>query len=86
MHNFIDCLDGRGVKIFGIINDTATAFQFNLLRGAYATKLYSSCDGELAQQCIVSNITQVPAVIYENKGYTGVQSIPFLENLTACKF
>lgn len=86
IRNFVDCLDGKNVKIAGISNQTATLLQFNALGGSYATKLYLSCDGELAQQCVDVGITQVPAVIYEGQGYPGVQPIQFFENLTACKF
>ncbi|MEM5797224.1 MAG: hypothetical protein QXD72_01720 [Candidatus Aenigmatarchaeota archaeon] len=86
IRNFVDCLAAKDVRIAGISNQTATLIQFNLLGGSYATKLYLSCDGELAQQCVAANITQVPAVIYQGKGYPGVQSIQFFENLTACKF
>lgn len=86
VRNFVDCLAGKSVRIAGIANHTATLLQFNVLGGSYATKLYLSCDGQLAEQCVAANITQVPAVIYEGKGYPGVQSIQFFENLTACKF
>lgn len=86
IRNFVDCLGSKNVKIAGISNQTATLLQFNMLGGSYATKLYLSCDGALAEQCVNVGITQVPAVIYEGKGYPGAQSIQFFENLTACKF
>lgn len=86
IRNFVDCLDGKNVKIAGISNQTATLLQFNVLGGSYATKLYLSCDGELAQQCVNAGITQVPATIYEGQGYPGAQSMQFFENLTSCKF
>lgn len=86
IRNFVDCLAGKNVKIAGIANQTATLLQFNALGGSYATKLYLSCDGELAQQCVNAGITQVPAVIYEGQGYPGAQSMQFFENLTSCKF
>lgn len=82
--DFVDCLNGKGVKIFGLVNHTATSFQFNNLGGSYATKLYGSCDGNLAQQCIDVGITQVPTVVYQNTAYPGVQSNEFLQNLTGC--
>jgi len=84
--NFVDCLASKNLRIAGVTNHTATVLQFNVLGGSYATKLYLSCDGQLAQQCVDANITQVPTTVYENKGYPGVQSIQFFENLTACKF
>ncbi len=87
IHNFVDCLANKTLRIAGVVNDTGTALQFNVLGGTYAfTKLYYSCDGNQAPQCINNGITQVPAVIFEGRGYAGVQSISFFENLTACKF
>lgn len=87
IRNFVDCLDNKSVRIAGIVNQTATLLQFNALGGNYAfTKLYFSCDGANAQQCVNAGIIQVPAVIYQNQGYPGVQPISFFENLTACKF
>ena len=85
-HNFIDCLADKGIKIAGIANTSTTVLQFNVLGGAYASKLYLSCDGDNIQQCVQAGITQVPTAIYQNKGYAGVQSIQFFENLTSCKF
>jgi len=86
VRNFIDCLADKNVRIAGISNHTATLVQFNGLGGSYATKLYLSCDGEQAEQCVNAGITQVPAVVFEGKGYPGLQPIEFFENLTACKF
>ena len=86
IRNFVDCLAGKNVRIAGITNQTGTLLQFNVLGGSYATKLYLSCDGELAQQCVDAGITQVPAVIYEGKVYPGAKPIQFFENLTTCKF
>jgi len=86
IRSFVDCLTDKNVKIAGIVNQTATLLQFNVLGGSYATRLYLSCDGELAQQCVSANITQVPAVVYQGVGYPGVQPIQFFEDLTACKF
>ena len=83
--NFIDCLEGKGLVVFGLANDTPTTFQFNILGGTYATKLYRSCDGNQLQQCIDGGIRQVPTTVYEGKGYAGVQAIAFFENVTACK-
>ena len=86
IRSFVDCLAEKNVRIAGISNQTATLLQFNVLGGSYSTKLYLSCDGELAQQCVASNITQVPTVIYQGVGYPGAQSIQFFESLTQCKF
>lgn len=84
IQKFVDCLDANGVKIFGIANQTGTVLQFNILGGIYATKLYVSCDGDLAQQCVNVGVNTVPSTVYGNKGYPGVQSLEFLQNLTAC--
>lgn len=86
IQSFVDCLVNKNLRIAGITNHTATLLQFNILGGSYATKLYLSCDGELAQQCVAANITQVPSVVYQNTVYPDVQPIQFFENLTGCKF
>ncbi|MBI2084039.1 MAG: hypothetical protein HYT70_00255 [Candidatus Aenigmarchaeota archaeon] len=83
-YNFVDCLQSKGMLIFGLSNDTATTLQFNILGGRYATKLFVGCDDERAQQCVDAGITQVPTVVYQNKGYAGIQSKQSLENLTGC--
>ena len=84
IHNFVDCLDNKNVKIFGISNHTGTVLQFNILGGVYSTKLYVSCDGDLAQQCVNIGVDTVPSVFYKNKAYSGVQSLESLQNLTSC--
>ncbi len=86
IRSFVDCMAEKNVVIAGISNQTDTLLQLNALGGSYATKLYLSCDGDFVQQCVDAGITRVPAVIYEGKGYPGVQSIQFFENLTSCKF
>lgn len=86
VYNFVDCLQGENVMIAGVANHTATILQFNILGGSYATKLYRSCDGQLAQQCIDSGIAEVPSVVYQDAVYPGMQSVQWFENLTACKF
>ncbi|MBI2542789.1 MAG: hypothetical protein HYW24_01235 [Candidatus Aenigmarchaeota archaeon] len=83
-NKFVDCLESKGVKIFGVANHTGTLLQFNVLGGNYATKLYGSCDGQFTQQCIDAGITEVPTTIYEGKGYAGAQSIEFFQKLTGC--
>lgn len=86
IYKFVDCLNDKGVKIFGVTNHTATTLQFNLLGGAYSTNLYASCDGELAQKCVDAGITQVPSVVYNNSIYPGVQPVLWFQNLTGCVF
>lgn len=86
VRDFADCLENKGLVVFGLSNDTPTTLQFNILGGTYATKIYRSCDGSQLQQCVDAGITQVPTAVYEGRGHAGVQPISFFENLTACKF
>ena len=88
--NFVDCLDSRGLRIYGVTNQTtqggtATLMQLNLL-GIYSPKIFVSCDGENLEGCMKSGITQVPTIVFEEKGYVGVRSISQLSEMTACKF
>jgi len=85
LKDFVDCLDGKGVKIYGINNHTATLLQFNIL-GIYSAKLYVSCDGALLQNCISANVTQVPSVVFGGRIEPGVKTIEWFEQVTGCKF
>jgi hypothetical protein len=82
--DFVDCLDSKGVKIYGISNQTATLLQLNLL-GRYSGKLYVSCDGVNIKRCTDANVQQVPSVVYRGSVYPGVQNIEWFEDLTGCK-
>ncbi len=87
--NFVDCLDSKGLKIFGVTDEksqggTATLMQLNLL-GIYSPKIFVSCDGEQASNCANLGITQVPTISYDGKGYVGVRSVNQLSEMTSCK-
>jgi hypothetical protein len=85
LKDFVDCLDGKGLKIYGISNQTATLLQLNVL-GVYSTKLYMPCDGELAKNCIAANVTQVPSVVFGGRIEPGVKAVQWFEQATGCKF
>ena len=90
--NFVDCLFGKGLKIYGVLNQTANAqgaqatlIQLSLLGRFYSPKLYVSCDGDLVQQCLSSGINQVPSVVFNNQIEAGIKTIDWFENKTGCK-
>lgn len=88
--NFVNCLYDKGVRIFGISNQTtqggiATLLQLNVLGKIYSPKLFVSCDGILVQQCINVGITQVPSVIIGNTINPGVKTIDWFVTKTSCK-
>ena len=92
LKNFVDCLDSKNVKIFGVLNQTenpqgatATFLQLNIL-GVYSSKLYISCDGRFVQNCISANVTQVPSVVFAGRIEPGVKTIEWFESATGCKF
>jgi len=85
LKDFVDCLENKGVKIYGLSNHTATLLQLNLL-GRYSTKLYVSCDGDNLQSCINAGVTQVPSVVINGKVEPGVKTIEWFERQTGCKF
>jgi hypothetical protein len=80
--DFVDCLDSKGVKIYGISNQTATLLQLNTL-GRYSTKIFVSCDDP--KPCQDAGVTQVPSVVYKGEIFPGVQSISWFETKTGCK-
>ena len=87
--NFVNCLYDKGVRIYGITNQTiqggvATILQLNILGRIYSPKLFVSCDGQLAQQCINAGVSQVPSVIVGNQIEPGVKVIDWFVNKTGC--
>lgn len=80
---FVDCLAGKGVRIFGINNQTATLLQLNVL-GIYGQKLYVSCDGELLQRCTDAGIQQVPSVMIGEEITPGIQTADWFATKTGC--
>jgi hypothetical protein len=85
MKSFVDCLAGKGVRIFGLNNQTATLMQFNIL-GRYSAKLFISCDGDLVQNCIANNVTYAPSVLAGNYIYPGVKTVDWFEQASGCTF
>lgn len=79
---FVDCLDSKGLKIYGISNQTATLLQLNML-GRYSSKIFVSCDDP--KPCQDLGITQVPSIAYKGEIYPGVQSLNWFETKTGCK-
>jgi hypothetical protein len=88
--NFVNCLYGKGVKIFGISNQTVpggpeTISQLNILGRIYSPKLFVSCDGQLVQQCINAGISQVPSAVVGGNIDSGIKTIDWFQNKTGCK-
>ena len=91
MKNFVDCLYDKGLRIYGVLNQSqspqgalATSLQLNLL-GRYSPKLFVSCEGNLVQNCIDLGIQQIPSIVFEGKIYVGVKSVEWLSDLTGCE-
>jgi hypothetical protein len=84
MKAFVDCLANKGVKIYGILNQTATLLQLNLL-GRYSPTIYVDCSGENLQACISAGITQVPSVVIGRRIEPGVKTIDWFEQQTGCR-
>lgn len=88
--NFVNCLYGKGVRIYGLANQTtqggvATLLQLNVLGRIYSPKLFVSCDDVLVQQCIDAGVYQVPSVVMGNYTEPGVKDINWFESKTGCK-
>jgi hypothetical protein len=81
--DFVDCLYGKGVRIAGVSNQTASLLQLNIL-GAYSPKLFVACEANL-NVCIAANITQVPSVVIGQYVVPGVQSVEWFSSVTGCK-
>lgn len=85
LRDFVDCLQGKGVKIFGLSNDTLTLLQLNIL-GVYSTKLFVPCDGEMISNCISAKVERVPSVVFAGRVEPGVKNIQWFEAATGCKY
>lgn len=92
MKGFVDCLNEKNVRIFGLLNNTfspqgaaATSLQLQAL-GTYSGKIYVSCDGANLESCIKLGVSEVPSVLYNNTLYPGARDIPWFEQLSGCKF
>ncbi len=82
MRDFIDCLDEKEVRIYGLSNQTATLLQINTL-GKYSVKLYIPCDNRL-EECAKIGLQELPSVVFNNTAYPGVKTVQWLEIVTGC--
>lgn len=83
--NFTECLKARGFIVFGQKSEPNTLQQLSTI-GNYANKVYVDCTGANLQACQRLGIKEIPSIVYNNKVYTGVKSLEWIESLTGCKF
>lgn len=90
LKNFVDCLNGKNLRIYGVLNQSiseqgamATYSQLQTL-GIYSGKLYVSCDGQNLQACISAGIKDVPSIVYNGTIYGGAKDIQWLGQTTGC--
>jgi hypothetical protein len=81
---FAQCLSDKGVIIFGSSSDQTTLVQLQML-GEFSGLVFFDCakNPELCQQV---GVQSVPATVYENQSYTGLQTKSFYEGLTGCSY
>lgn len=89
--SFIQCLQNKGVKIYGISNQTApggssTLLQLNVLGTIYSPQLFVSCDGTQVLNCVNANISVVPSIVIGSTVTPGVQPINWFVNNTGCSY
>lgn len=87
--DFVGCLYNKGLRIYGIANQTlqggsATLLQLNVVGSIYSPSLFISCEGSAVQNCINSNISVVPSVKYGETIQPGVQPLNWFANITGC--
>jgi len=85
--DFIDCLDKKGLKVYGINTDNVTQVQLGYVLGGsrFLNKIFVDCDASI-KQCLDNGIKVVPTIVYENKTYEGLKTLDWFENKTGCKF
>jgi hypothetical protein len=84
MKSFVECLDGKGVRIYGWSNQTATILQLQLL-GRYSPLLFVSCDGQLVQRCIEVGVTEIPSVVMDRRVEPGLKTLDWFAKETGCE-
>jgi hypothetical protein len=83
---FIDCLDQKGLKIYGIANNTATQLQLQVLGGSrFLGEIYVNCVDQTLQQCLDAGILTVPSIAYKGEVYEGIKNIEWFEENTGCE-
>jgi len=88
--DFVNCLYDKGVRIFGVSNQTtqggvATIYQLNILGRIYSPKLFVSCDDQFVQQCINAGISQVPSIVLGGNIDPGIKTVEWFQTKTGCK-
>lgn len=79
----IECMQQKGLRIFGKTTDTATVQQMQAL-GDYSYKLFVPCDGTNEATCNGLGITRYPTAVYNNTGYSNIYTAQFFAQLTGC--
>jgi hypothetical protein len=82
LNSLVDCLDAKGVRIYGLTNDTGTLMQYNVL-GRNSLKLFIFCDNIL-EQCINAGITEVPSIVINSTIYKGARTPEWLAQTAGC--
>ncbi|MDI6826253.1 MAG: hypothetical protein QMD36_03605 [Candidatus Aenigmarchaeota archaeon] len=84
---FIDCLDEKGLKVYGLSTDNVTQIQVGYVLGGsrFLSKIYVDCDVN-PKECEDAGIKVIPSIVYENKIYEGLKTLDWFENKTGCRF
>jgi hypothetical protein len=85
--DFIDCLDKKGLRVYGLNTDNITQVQLGYVLGGsrFLDKIFVDCDVSV-KKCMDNGIKVVPTVVYGNKTYEGLKAVEWFENITGCKF
>ncbi len=80
---FAECLRSKGFIVLGQKSEPNTLQQL-LAIGNYANKVYVDCTGANLQACEQLGVKEVPSIVYDNKIYTGLKSLDWIESTTGC--
>jgi hypothetical protein len=83
--SFAECLKEKKFVVFGQKSEPNTLQQL-LVIGNFANKVYVDCTGANLQACQQIGISTIPVIFYNDQNYTGVQTRPWIEDLTGCKY
>ncbi len=78
-------LSDKGVVMYGSYSDDLTKQQEKLFGDAFANIDYVECDAQGSHpnpdECIANNVSTYPTWIYQEKSYSGVQSLADLAKI-----
>ena len=79
---FAQCLFDSGIRVFGLLNESASVLQTQIL-GTFGSRVFVDCSGNV-EACLQLGVGQFPTTIYNGSGYPGIRPLQAFTQLTGC--